>query len=141
MAKNEKTTIWILGIAVALLLLIQFSNVYDGGAPFAILGGGAGSSITQIIWSTTETIYDNGESMGDEERWCVVRPPVGETWLITDMEKDESGVLSWCFLVQGEVIDWSYMVNVLTTDRLFIDSNTYLACGDCGQIVISGVRA
>lgn len=132
MKKNETTIIWILGIAVAVLLLAQFTNIGEG--VFAIAGGGAGSSVSQIIepisWNDGSDIYS----------LCIARPPVGETWLITAFY-DDSG---YCSIVKGEYQDYNW-VTVPTTDRLFIDHDAYLMCGDywgstCDSMVIVGVR-
>ena len=133
MVKNEKTIMWILGIAVALLLLVQFADI---DVPFAIAGGGAGSSISQVIDGVGMEFY------GDTYSICVARPPVGETWLITGFD-DTSGD---CSMVSGDYMDqnnWYYTLP--TTDRLFIDYDSYLLCGDyfgrsCDFLVISGVR-
>jgi len=132
MAKNEKTILWILGIAVVILVLAQFTNIGEGA--FAIAGGGAGSSVSQIIEPIS---WDDGL---DIYSLCIVRPPVGETWLITGFY-DNSGD---CSIVKGEYQDYNW-VNVPTTDRLFIDYDVYLMCGDywgqaCEYMSITGVR-
>ena len=157
MAKNEKTTIWILGIAVALLLLIQFSNVYEGNSPFAVAGGGAGSSISQTVTSINIQMCD--QPPYETECWYTytanVRPPIGETWLITSY-KCKGAQYPGVELVSvstGMVTNLPDYVWPSSTNpgedaglRLFIDNDFYLRCwGENDEpetkITIIGVRA
>ena len=130
MKKNETTIMWIIGIVVALLVLAQF---FPGGAPFAIAGGGAGSSISQSVGSVVGYL----EVGGREVEIATIRPPVGETWLITSYEcegsayttvvvKDETtGEMAW---LPDEVWPSSIDPGLDAGLRLFMDNNFYLIC-------------
>ena len=140
MAKNQNTALWVIGIVVVLLVMAQFGM---GEGVFAIAGGGAGSSVSNI--------YEGFEieTPGDTYYVCVARPPVGETWLITgfwDYSDD-------CGIVKGELAE-GYPLGIEGSvrfsanefpDRLFIDHDAYLVCGlywgdNCEKMGITGVR-
>jgi len=151
MAKKENTALWIIGIVVAVLVLAQFADIGNGA--FAIAGGGAGSSISQRI-GPTQILVDAsayGEGMW-EDYIVVVRPPVGETWLITAtswnieytdfamVDPPASGATSdvWESFWETQVFR-----DVPITDRLFIDHNFYIIEGvssTSSGIKIVGVR-
>jgi len=147
--KNKDTILWIIGIVVAILLMAQLGV---GKGTFAIAGGGAGSSISQSI---SPTLIEVDASAYGEGIWqeyiIIVRPPIGETWLITaiswnldytlfsSVEPPTSGitVADWDYF-------WDYNVHqgIPKTDRLFIDHNFYIIdnVGPSDRIEIIGVR-
>ncbi len=154
MAKNEKTILWILGIAVVILVLAQFTNI--GGGVFAIAGGGAGSSVSQTVKSTLQQFCDLPPYQDD--CWFMqvaeIRPPTGETWLITSYICEGAQYpAAEVFSVSTSLVTWvPDEVWPSTADpgldaglRLFVDNNFYLRCaGDAGEtetrITITGVR-
>ena len=143
MKKNEKTVLWVIGIAVVLLVLAQF---FSGNVPFAIAGGGAGSSISQTVYGVEMPVYEWGEYWKDEGI-CVIRPPVGETWLITGYTVPGGSVDYECHLMVTDYIDLD-ADEIPSTDRIFIDHDAYLACYSwngmslygCSAVTIIGVR-
>lgn len=101
----------ILGLIIAIFLYSPISQM--------IIGGGTGTSISQII--------DQSVVEGEIET-INMRPSVGETWLITSYSCSESGAGS-IFLV--DTITGAIKGMVASPDpnlRLFIDNNLYLRC-------------
>lgn len=143
--KQKKTWLIILGVIVVIGVLYFARNNLSN---LAIIGGSSGSSISQVIKGTNNLIYDEDGNSYTEEL-CIARPPIGETWLITNIDSDRENA-RYCYISISDTLNWGSLYEVPKTsnyiaisDRIFIDHDTYLVCShssQCDYLMISGVR-
>lgn len=137
MIKKKTKVIIVIAIGVLFLGLIIAGIFYFPTRGQMVVGGGPGTSVSQVI-EGVEMILD-----GDNYKMCIARPPVGETWLITSFVDDTHD----CGLVEGDINNyiWKEFITDEVPDRIFIDNDVYLACGlywgrACDRMITTGIR-